>query len=69
MPEFKYLKLEQGLSTSSTLPVDKNKSAVIKMILQDKARRMEDCTSKTVMFGVSTLAASCAVGRKNSKNP
>ena len=41
------------------------------MILQDKAGGWRIALRKllTVMFGASTLATSCAVGRKNSKYP
>jgi len=64
-------KFEQGPSTSATLPVDKNKSAVIKMILQDKAggRRIALQKLLTVMFGASTLAYHVLLVGKNSKNP
>ena len=57
--------------TAAQATLNENKSAVINMILQDKAGGWRIALQKllTVMFGASTLALSCAVGRKNSKYP
>ena len=64
----------QGPSTSSAAQatVNENKSAVIRMILEDKTGGWRIALRKllAVMFGASTSATSCAVGRKNSRiNP
>jgi len=61
--------LEEKLNSPSTAANTDQRSAILKMILADKGMGWRVAMRKVLQmtFGTSTLAASCAVGRKHAK--